>query len=104
MVTLPYDRLGDEVYGTGKTTQVTTQVATQVTTQVVDEAIQEYENRILEYCLEPKTKKEIADVLGFKERKSVSKYLTPLLEQGRIAMTLPDKPNSSKQKYITIKA
>lgn len=46
---------------------------------------------------------EISRYLGYKERKTVRKYIDPLLEQGRIAMTVPDKPNSPNQKYITIK-
>ena len=61
------------------------------------------EERILAFCSTPRTIHEIMDMLGFKERKSVRKYLKPLVEQGRVAMTLPDKPKSKKQKYITIK-
>ncbi len=57
----------------------------------------------MEYCREPKGIKEIAEFLGYKEKKSVRKYLVPLLEQGRLAMTIPEKPNSRLQKYITIK-
>ena len=58
---------------------------------------------ILELCHEPKSVLEIADYLGYKDKRSVRKYLNVLLSQGRISMTIPDKPNSSKQKYITIK-
>ena len=58
---------------------------------------------ILEFCHEPKSVLEIADYLGYKDKRSVRKYLNVLLSQGRISMTIPDKPNSSKQKYITIK-
>ena len=60
-------------------------------------------DRILEYCQEPRGILEIAMYLGYKEKKTVRKYLSPLLEQGRIAMTVPEKPNSRNQKYITIK-
>jgi len=59
--------------------------------------------RILEFCSIPRTIHEIMEVLGFKERKSARRYVKPLLEQGRLAMTLPDKPQSKNQKYITIK-
>ena len=59
--------------------------------------------RILEYCNEPRGITDIALYLGYKEKKSVRKHLQPLLEQGRIAMTIPEKPNSRLQKYITIK-
>jgi ATP-dependent DNA helicase RecG len=28
-------------------------------------------------------------------------YLKPLLQQGLLAMTIPEKPTSSKQRYVT---
>lgn len=62
-----------------------------------------YAERILEFCINPRSILEIIDMLGFKEKKSGRGYVTPLLEQGRLAMTIPDKPNSKNQKYITIK-
>lgn len=98
VVTIPFNRLDLD-----KTTQVTTQVATQVATQVIERQLNDIEVKILDFCFEPKSTKELAELLKFKERKSVSRYLTVLLREGRIAMTIPDKPNSSKQKYITIK-
>ena len=58
---------------------------------------------ILEFCITPKSVLEIAELLGLKEKKSVRRHIKPLLEQGRLAMTLPDRPNSKNQKYITIK-
>ncbi len=58
---------------------------------------------ILEFCTTPKGVLEIAELLGFKEKKSVRRHIKPLVEQGRLAMTIPDKPNSKNQKYITIK-
>ena len=103
-VTIPYNRLGGYAQVTG---QVTGQVDGQVTGQV---KVEEHESQminvvdsILQYCLEPKGLQEITKFLGFKNRKSTVNYLKPLIISGRIAMTIPDKPNSSKQKYITIK-
>jgi hypothetical protein len=46
--------------------------------------------------------REIADWLGYKDKKTVRKYIEPLLEMGRMARTIPDKPTSNYQKYITI--
>ena len=42
-------------------------------------------------------------MLGYKDKITVRKYLDSLLEQGRIARTIPDKPNSKNQKYIAVK-
>ena len=33
--------------------------------------------------------------------KNYKRYIVPLLEKGLLSMTLPDKPNSKNQKYIT---
>ncbi len=78
------------------TTQVATQVATQVTTQV------DISDKITAYCKEPRKKSEIMTYCGYKNAKSFTKkYLKPLMDQGLITMTIPDKPNSQNQRYIT---
>jgi len=59
--------------------------------------------RILEFCIVPRGILEIVEMLGVKEKKTARKYITPLLNMGRLAMTVPDKPNSKNQKYITIR-
>ena len=59
--------------------------------------------RNLEFCIVPRGILEIVEMLGFKEKKTARKYITPLLNMGRLAMTVPDKPNSKNQKYITIR-
>lgn len=62
-----------------------------------------HEERILCFCGSPKNILEIADMLGYKDKKTVRKYIKPLVKQGRLAMTIPDKPSSSNQKYVTVK-
>lgn len=60
------------------------------------------QDKILKYCKIPRSKKEITMFLGYKDAKSVAKnYLKPLIQAGRLAMTIPDKPSSRNQKYIT---
>ena len=90
-MTIPFNRLD-----LGNTTQVATQVGTM-------EKMDEISKKIFAFCIEPKSTKEITEYLEFKERKSTSRYLRMLLQNGRIAMMIPNKPNSSKQKYVTIK-
>lgn len=71
----------------------TDQVPTKLTDQV---------ERILEFCKEPHSKIEIMEHLNYKHKRTFTiTYLKPLLEKGVLEMTIPDKPNSSKQKYIT---
>lgn len=60
------------------------------------------EDKIVEFCKEPRTFIEIIEYFGFQNKtKFRSRYLNPLLGT-RILMTIPDKPKSSKQKYIAI--
>lgn len=59
---------------------------------------------ILEFCSEPRSRSELMDFVGLTDRKHFTKhYLKPLLETEQLTMTLPDKPNSSKQKYLAKK-
>jgi hypothetical protein len=47
---------------------------------------------------------ELMELVGIKHRPTFRKnYLLPAIEQGLIEMTIPDKPNSSKQKYKKVK-
>lgn len=40
--------------------------------------------------------------VGLKDREHFRlEILMPLIESGLLALTLPDKPNSPKQKYVT---
>ena len=56
---------------------------------------------LTEACTEPKTREEMMAILGLTNRDHFRKaYLKPLLDSGRIIMTIPDKPNSKYQKYI----
>ena len=61
------------------------------------------EDKIVEFCKEPKSRKEIAEFLEIKTTTYVySKYILPLLEEGRLGMTIPDIPASRNQKYYKI--
>ena len=62
------------------------------------------EARILAFCGTPKCKEEIAAHLGVATASYVvKKYLRPLIKAGKIAMTIPEKPQSRYQKYFAVK-
>lgn len=62
------------------------------------------EELILNYCMEARNIKEISQKFGYKSSRHFrEKYISPLLTQGKIKMTIPEKPNSRNQKYITNK-
>jgi len=72
------------------------------TTQVATQA--ERNKKIVEFCKEPKTRNEIQNFLGMRNREYFRKeILKPLLERELLFLTIPDKPNSPKQKYCSRK-
>ena len=94
---VPLTSVAVEKVGPQEKTQVTTQVTPQVTTQVT------MTDKILSFCKAPHSKAEIAEHCGYKNTKNFTqKYLRPLLDSGLLAMTIPDKPRSQNQRYITV--
>ena len=58
--------------------------------------------RILDFCGIPRNREEIQKHVGLQNRDYFRKeILIPLLQQGALVATIPDKPNSPKQKYRT---
>jgi len=80
--------------------QVTEQVTEQVSAQV-DEQVSEQVSNILHACgNSPKSKLELLSSAGLSNAYlNYKRHIVPLLEQGLLEMTLPDKPNSRLQKY-----
>jgi len=73
----------------------------QVSDQVGEIAVTE---RILDFCKTAKTKKEIAEHIGYKNLTYMTRtYLKPLLESSKLEYTVPEKLQSRLQKYITKK-
>jgi len=57
---------------------------------------------ILIFCKEEKTVFQIMDYIGYKNRTRFRRdYIKPLVESGKLKMTIPDKPTSKNQKYIS---
>lgn len=66
------------------------------------EITSKYENIILNFCVTAKSGKEIQEYIGIKDRPYFRQnILKPLIDNGKILMIIPDKPNSRNQKYIT---
>ena len=60
------------------------------------------ELQVLAFCRTPRSRQEIIDFLGFSRYYTMCKIVQPLLDRGKLALTLPDKPKSSKQRYYTL--
>ena len=59
--------------------------------------------KILEFCREPKSRKEIAKLLGIKTTTyAYNKYIEPLVKSGKLLLKIPKAPASKNQKYYTL--
>ncbi|MCD8397651.1 MAG: hypothetical protein LUD12_10830 [Lachnospiraceae bacterium] len=57
--------------------------------------------KLLDFCSEPRSRSEMQEYLGLTNRSYFSKgYIMPLVNSGKLKMTIPDKPRSRNQKYI----
>ncbi|MBO5095084.1 MAG: putative DNA binding domain-containing protein [Lachnospiraceae bacterium] len=66
----------------------------------------EYDENIrnlLLFCQTPRTRKEICDYLGLTSvTYAIQRHIMPLVEQGMIRMSIPEKPKSQKQLYYSV--
>ena len=74
------------------------------TEQVRDQVTVQVEKLLVALGNETLSTRELLERLALKHRPTfAATYLSPALELGLIEMTIPDKPNSNKQKYRAIK-
>ncbi len=60
---------------------------------------------LLHFCAIPRTRQEIAEFLDIKSVPyAIKTHIMPLVEQGLIALSLPDKPRSPRQRYTAKQA
>ncbi len=58
--------------------------------------------KLVQFCQTPKSINEMMELLGWSDRtKFRNRFVSPLIQQKILAMTIPDKPKSSNQRYIT---
>lgn len=83
--------------------QETEQGALQVTPQVTPHVPPQVTPQVLSMLVKVSAemaRQELMDALGLKDRKHFADaYLQPALDAGLLEMTIPDKPQSSKQRY-----
>lgn len=62
-------------------------------------------SKIKAYCKTPRKKESLAKFFGYDEKHPayfINSYVIPLIEQGRLAYTIPSKPRSKNQKNYTV--
>ena len=55
---------------------------------------------ILSFCETPKTRAELIEFTGMSRYYTMSAIIRPLVGSGKLKLTIPDKPKSSKQQYV----
>lgn len=81
--------------------QDTPQDAPQDTNKVIRKS--QNRKRLLDFCESPRTLTEMMKFLGLRDRKNfISGYVAPMMKEGFLAQTEPDKPTSGNQRYVTI--
>ena len=59
--------------------------------------------QIIDFCRKPRTKEVLAKEFGFDEKHPayfISNYIRPLIEEGILKYTIPEKPKSKNQKIV----
>ena len=55
---------------------------------------------ILEFCEQPRSRAELVEFTGLSRFYTMSTLVRPLVDQGKLRMTMPEKPKSSKQRFV----
>lgn len=55
---------------------------------------------IKKYCVVPRSREELISFTGLSRYQLMSKYVQPMIEEGILSYTLPEKPKSKKQKFV----
>lgn len=57
---------------------------------------------LVEFCKVPRSRAELISFTGKSRTYTMSQIIQPLVEKGILKLTLPDKPKSSKQRYVKV--
>ncbi len=59
------------------------------------------ETPLLTFCSTPRSRKEIAEYLGVQASSFMMRqYVLPLVQEGKLRLTMPDRPKSKNQRYV----
>ncbi|WP_417432998.1 RNA-binding domain-containing protein [Hoeflea sp.] len=96
-----YQKVTDGSPSEKPTEQVTEQVPQGTTEQVTLKELSDVQWTIVEHTDAPRSLTELMEIAGYTQRPHFkASHLEPLLDGGVVRMTVPDKPTSSKQRYV----
>lgn len=103
-----HDRVGEdksliqnELLGDGSAVEKTDDRASgEVYDRVPYRLLEPIKKNIIQYCSVPRSAREILEHINYKYHPdAIAKMIKPLLSMGYLELTIPDRPNSPKQKY-----
>jgi ATP-dependent DNA helicase RecG len=56
---------------------------------------------VLQFCKKPRSRRELVEFTGKSAFHTMSVIVKPLIESGKLAYTIPEKPRSKNQKFVT---
>ena len=65
----------------------------------------DFAEKILVFCTKPRSKESLAREFGFDEKHPayfINNYILPLIREGKLAYTIPEKPKSKNQQIVTV--
>ena len=63
---------------------------------------EELKKAIIEFCKSPRSRQELINFSGLSRFQLMERYIQPMLEQGVLSYTIPEKPKSKNQKFFTL--
>ena len=97
----PISTISDSKSTTEASTEVSTEVSTEASTEV--KLNTEMLGALLEFCKSPRSRAEMQEFCEIKTEKYFrEQIIKPLLKFNILKRTIPEKPNSPKQKYIKV--
>lgn len=67
-----------------------------------DLRLTDIQRKVVLFCAEePRSRQEIAELVGVQAPYAMRRYVKPMVEAGLLEQTLPDAPKSSYQRYVT---
>lgn len=64
----------------------------------------DFQSRIIDFCKKPRSKETLAKEFGFDEKHPsyfINTYIIPLIEEGKLRYTIPEKPKSKNQQIVS---
>lgn len=86
---------------TNSNTNSDTNLVTDLVT-IDSKSMSDRQKEVLRYCMVARSSREILEHIGVTyHNKNIEKFINSLVEVGFLERTIPETPNSPKQKYIT---